>query len=92
MDTSGLQFHGASGKDIGGAQGYFISQQYIQQPKVFRVKSGALSVTAMPTSKTFSTNYKMVGVESGATIYGTITANKNIKNEFRSKDNAGTAS
>jgi len=34
----------------------------------------------------------MVGVESGATIYGTITANKNIKNEFRSKDNAGTAS
>ena len=90
MDTSAFQFHGASGKDIGGAQGYFISQQYVQQPKVFRVKSGALAVTSLPTSADISSNYKMVGVESGATIYGTITANKNIKNALVSKANAGT--
>ena len=91
-DTSPFQFHGGSGKDIGGAQGYFISQQYIQQPKVFRIKTGQLSVTAQPTSTNRTTSWKMVGVETGATVYGTLTANKNIFNEFRSKDNAGTAS
>jgi len=91
QDTSAFQFHGATGLDIGSAASKFVSQQYVQQPKRFVIKSGQLSITALPTSVTRTTSFKAMGSDTGATIYGTLTAKKNIKNEFRSKDNAGTA-
>jgi len=90
-DTSPFHFHGQSGKSIGGAADKFLSQQYIQQPKVFRVKTGQLTVTAQPTSADRQVQYKMVGVDSAATTYGTLTAVKNINNAIKAKANAGTA-